>query len=240
MNTIDLLDKLNLPVKIGLEGDEALFNRMTIMDAYLSAAALQQNKYNSSINSYGWNSYDRTQDNLFVQPQSQLDFGGISQFDLFKQIGTDGRPVDQEDSNDTKIALDLSKFKDLWQIEADDRKQKVSKGQDDSKGHDQIDTESDSFNRYEYDFKQYEKPEARKNDRKTEKAEVGSLISDERRRLIKKLDSCEDDRIVFKRREKNGKKDPKVSADTYRGSRYWGVSKNKSKWQVSFFLKQDI
>lgn len=236
MNTIDLLDKLNFPVKIGLEGENALFNRMTIMDAYLSAAALEQSILNSTMNSYGFNNSDRSQDYLFAQPQNQNDFGGISQPNLFKQIEAGSKLVDQEDSNDTKIALDLSKFKDLWQIEADDRKQRMGRSQDDSKGHDQIDTESDSFNRLEADFKAFEKPEAKKVEKKTDKSDVGSLINDERRRLLKKLDSCDDDRIVFKRREKNGKKDPKVSADTYRGSRYWGVSKNKSKWQVCYFF----
>jgi hypothetical protein len=174
-----------------------------------------------------------------MQPQNQTNFGGISQFDLFKQVGTEGKQVDQEDSNDTRIALDLSKFKDLWQIDAIERKPKITKSQDDSKGHDQIDTESDSCNKFEYDLKQYEIPEI-KNEKKTEKSEIGSLINDERRRLLKKLDSCDDERIIFKRREKNSKKDPKVSADTYRGSRYWGVSKNKSKWQVSNYLRQDI
>ena len=71
-----------------------------------------------------------------------------------------------------------------------------------------------------------------KNKKDGKKSDINQLIVDERRRLTKKLDSCEDDRIVFKRRVKNSQKDPKISADTYRGSRYWGVSKNKSKWQV--------
>ena len=164
MNTFDLLDKLNLPVKIGLEGDEAMLNRMTIMDAYLSAAALQSNR-GSSVNSYSWSYNDRTPDFLFSQPQQ--DFGGISQFDLFKLIGADGKPVDQEDSNDTRISLDLSKFKDLWQIESDDRKQRIGKSQDDSKGHDQVDTESDSYNRFEIDLKQEAKLDNKRTEKKT-------------------------------------------------------------------------
>lgn len=44
MNTIDLLDKLNLPSKLGLSDEDALFNKKTIMDAYLSAASLQFSK----------------------------------------------------------------------------------------------------------------------------------------------------------------------------------------------------
>jgi hypothetical protein len=68
--------------------------------------------------------------------------------------------------------------------------------------------------------------------KKSQKANINEIISEERRRLIRKLESSTSERIVFQKRFKNSKKDPKISADNYRGSRFWGVSKNKSKWQV--------
>ena len=238
MNTIDLLDKLNLPVKIGLEGDDALFSKMTIMDAYLSAASLQCSRPKFfPDNSFNWSYNGGASDFMFMQSQMTSDVGRNAPFDLFKMIGADGVPQGQEDEDsETKVILDLMKLKDLAQFDTDELRQGRGKCQDDSKGHDQIETESESYTKLETEMKKEKMKKSKKEGKKTSKSDINQLITDERRRLLKKLDSCEDDRIVFKRRIKNSQKDPTVSADTYRGSRYWGVSKNKSKWQVSIKL----
>lgn len=233
MNTIDLLDKLDLPVKIGLEGSNALFNRMTIMDAYLSAASLHCTKQKMhSESSFSWNYSRETSDFLFSQPQP-LDAGRTAPFDLFKMVGKDSVAVGQDtEDGSSRVALDLLKLKDLGQFNLDEQRQLKGKCQDDSKGPDQNETESESYTKLELETKMEQTSKSKKTGKKISKSDINQLIMDERRRLLKKLDSCETDRIVFKRRIKNSQKDPAMSADTYRGSRYWGVSKNKSKWQV--------
>lgn len=234
MNTIDLLDKLNFPAKLGLDGKDALFNKKTIMDAYLSAASLQYSQqlfYGDTLNS--WNYNDKGVDCMFNQAQLIGDLSKSAPFDLFKMLGADGVPVaPEDDENDTKIELDLNKLKDFYPTEVNDLMATKEKYQDDSKGADHNETESESYTKLENESKKDAKKPSRQGKKKVDKSDVNSLVSEERRRLLNKLDICEDDRIVFKQRIKNNKKDPKISADNYRGSRYWGVSKNKSKWQV--------
>ena len=62
---------------------------------------------------------------------------------------------------------------------------------------------------------------------KSEKANIGEFIENQRRRLLKKLEACKDTKIIFKKRIKYSKKDPKISEENFRGSSFWGVSKNK-------------
>jgi hypothetical protein len=99
-------------------------------------------------------------------------------------------------------------------------------------GSSQGETESESYTKHEAEQVAIVKSSL-KGKKKIDKDNIGEFIAEERRRLMKKIDTCDFGRIVFKRRVKNSKKDPKISADNYRGSRFWGVSKNKSKWQVS-------
>jgi hypothetical protein len=229
MNTIDLLDKLNLPSQLGLDGDNALFSKKTIMDAYLSAASLQFNKqFMSGDNLYSTN-------NGFYDNSMNMDLPKTSSVDLFKMLGADNvSTVNDDDSTDTKIVLDLMKMSDLNQhtdpiMTAD----LVISPKVQSDSHDLIDTESESYTKLEADHK---KVSAKKGKgKKGDKSDINVTINEERRRLLKKLDSCEDDRTVFKRRVKNSKKN-QVNAENYRGSRFWGVSKNKSKWQVMITL----
>ena len=69
--------------------------------------------------------------------------------------------------------------------------------------------------------------------KKSEKADIEEFITNQRRRLEKKLEACEGNRMVFRKRVKYSKKSPQTKDEDFRGSSYWGVSKNKSKWQVS-------
>lgn len=62
------------------------------------------------------------------------------------------------------------------------------------------------------------------------------FIQEERRKLLAKLEKSEDERIIFNKRSKKLRKNAKHGDKNYRGSRYWGVSKNKSKWQVMITL----
>lgn len=91
MNTIDLLDKLNLPTKIGLEGEDALFNKKTIMDAYLSAATSHFNRplFQSNF-AFDMSSTERAYDSLFTPNQVSADLPKQASFDLFKMMGPDG------------------------------------------------------------------------------------------------------------------------------------------------------
>jgi len=232
MNSIDLLDKLNLPAKLGLEGEDALFSKKTIMDAYLSAASLQFNRQffsNESIYNNGIN------DGGFSLNQMCMDLPKAPSVDLFKMLGSDSVTTDNsEEGTDTKIVLDLMKMNDMNSYcnhmmpeVVQDKSQEVSQSQD------QIDTESESYTKLETEHKKHsaKKGKAKRGD----KSDINSIIQEERRRLCKKLDSCSEDRVVFKRRVKNAKKN-QANAENYRGSKYWGVSKNKSKWQVSVYL----
>lgn len=63
-----------------------------------------------------------------------------------------------------------------------------------------------------------------------------SYMENERRKLLVKLDKSNDDRVIFSKRVKKLRKNANHSAQSYRGSRFWGVSKNKNKWQVMITL----
>lgn len=233
MNTIDLLDKLNLPTRIGLAGDEALFNRKTIMDAYLSAASLQFNRQlfglESSLNS-GAN--EKGQDSTLSLNQISADLHKPSAtFDLFKMIGDDGAPLGEStDQNETKIVVDLLRLSENPLADLYEPTPAILNCQEASNSLGE--TESESYTKLEAEYSPPVKT-SNKGKKKVDKSDISEIISEERRRLLKKLDSCTNDRTIFKRRVKNSKKDPKISADNYRGSKFWGVSKNKSKWQVS-------
>lgn len=230
MNTIDLLDKLNLPTKIGLDEHDVLLNKKTIMDAYLSAASMQFNRQLYS-NDCLFNTGNFELES-FSFANMCTDLVKSPSFDLFKMIGSSGDSFNNDESSDTKIVLDLS------QADYAPQSYQVMPGlvqdkcQETSQIHDLADTESESFTKLENEHQQKRKIRRTKSKR-SDKGDINDLINDERRRLLAKLDSCESDRIVFKRRVKNNKKDLSANADTYRGSKFWGVSKNKSKWQVN-------
>lgn len=223
MNTIDLLDKLNLPSRLGLKGDEALFSQQTIMDAYLSAASLQFNRQLFGMDSlYSGMPNDRSADSFLSLNQVSADLcKPTGTFDLFKKYGSE---VPSFEDSETKIAIDLMKLKEYVLPS-----QEVSNTQSE--------TELESYTKLESaHIEETTKEKKKGKGKKTDKSDVNAFVSEERRRLLKKLESCSSDRTIFKRRVKNSKKDPKISADNYRGSRFWGVSKNKSKWQVSLLF----
>lgn len=237
MNTIDLLDKLNLPTRIGLYGDEALFNKKTIMDAYLSAASLQFNRqlFGLDASQSSGNTEGRSEGTLGLNQLSADLMKPYTSFDLFKMLDADAAtPPMMCDFSDSRIVLDLMKTNEC-PIEAFySPKTNILQCQEAS--HSLGETESESYTKLEQQEEKAEKS-SKKGKKKVEKSNINEIICEERRRLIKKLDACTPERAIFKRRVKNNKKDPKISADNYRGSRFWGVSKNKSKWQVSVLLK---
>jgi len=221
MNTIDLLDKLDFPLKLGLEGENALVSKQTLMDAYLSAASLQFNRQ-----LFGLDTNQTLLSDLNLNRVSAELPVLSSNFDLFKRFTPEiESSINSKDLLDTKVILDLNKFDSMQMSKSNEPKVNIS-----HEGSSQPDTELDSYTKIEE--KATPKPAPRRGKRKVDKTNIGEFIADERRRLMRKLESCEEDRVVFRRRVKNSKKDPKVSAENYRGSRYWGVSKNKSKWQV--------
>ena len=226
MNTIDLLDKLNFPTKLGLDGDDALFNKKTIMDAYLSAASLQFNSQLYSGESFTSNS--NNEGSTYSLNQMCSDLIKPSSVDLFKMLKSDDAFYNQEQVDDMRIVLDINKPTDV----ANQVMSEVVpyKCQEVSESPEQIETESDSYTKIEA-----ENHKKKSRGKKGDKSDINIIINEERRRLLKKLDSCEGDRIVFKRRVKNSKKN-QANAENYRGSKYWGVSKNKSKWQVSLLF----
>jgi hypothetical protein len=127
---------------------------------------------------------------MYVQSQTAADMKRDAPFDLFKMIGADGVPIGQEyDDNDTKVILDLMKLKDLGQFDPDEIRQGTTKCQDDSKGHDQIETESESYTKLEIEMKKEKSKKSKKEGKKTNKSDINQLITDERRRLLKKLDT---------------------------------------------------
>lgn len=219
MNTINLLDKLELPVKIGLDGEDLLFHKKTIMDAYLSAASLEFNRQLFGL--------DNTAASMSFLDLKEA--GGVpalpQEFDLFTLFTPEidsSATVPKIDNLKTPYDLaNVGQMKPLTQLCQD--------------GSSQGDTEIDSSTKIEKAEKVAPKPKRGK--RKVEKVNIEEFVADERRRLLKKLESGMN-RIIFKRRIKNTKRDPKVSVHNYRGSKYWGVSKNKSKWQVGIGLLQ--
>ena len=66
--------------------------------------------------------------------------------------------------------------------------------------------------------------------------DANAFMREERRKLLLKLDKSTEDKLIFKQRTKKLRKNAKHDDEKYRGSRYWGVSKNKSKWQVMITL----
>lgn len=236
MNSIDLLDKLNLPIRIGLVGEEALFNQKTIMDAYLSAASLQLNRQLFGLDSScNWVGNERSSnESIYSLNKISADLPKMSSsFDLFKMYHAEN-PAFEENTDDiieTKIVLDIMKIKDYPLTDLHDSGRNILQYQDVSNS--QNETESESYTKLEQEMHRRDASPQRKGKKKVDRSDINHLVSEERRRLLKKLQACDNHRLIFKRRVKNSKKDPKISADTYRGSRFWGVSKNKSKWQVS-------
>jgi len=228
MNTIDLLDKLNLPKKIGLDYDDALLNQKTIMDAYLSAASLQfHRQLFTNDNMFGWGNYDG---GCLSLNQFCSDLAKQSSVDLFRMLGSERVITENkfEDETETKIVLDLKKIAEQNMDLPTVSNMMQMKCQEVSQSQELADTESESYTKLEIE---HNKKAERKG--KGKNSDISKFVNEQRRRLLKKLDSCEDNRIIFKMRLKNSKKDLTKSADNYRGSRYWGVSKNKSKWQVT-------
>lgn len=238
MNSIDLLDKLNLPIRIGLVGEEALFNQKTIMDAYLSAASLQFNRNLFGLDSScNWVTNEKAgNESMFSLNQISSDLPKMSpSFDLFKMLGAENPAFENtEDIIETKIVLDIMKIKDYPLTDLHDGNRNILQYQEASNS--QNETESESYTKLEQEIHRRDLSPLKKGKKKVDRSDINHLVSEERRRLLKKLQSCDNNRLIFKRRVKNSKKDPKISADTYRGSRFWGVSKNKSKWQVSVFV----
>ena len=106
MNTIDLLNKLNLPSIIGLENDNSIFNKTIIMDAYLSASSLRFNKQLFGV--------DSTQTSMM----NYLSINGIgavmprlsSNFDLFQRYTPEiDASISQAGFADTRILVDFGK-----------------------------------------------------------------------------------------------------------------------------------
>ena len=54
--------------------------------------------------------------------------------------------------------------------------------------------------------------------------------------MLAKLSDFKDDEIVIKARPKKIEKGYMIQHPDFRGSRYRGVSKNKGKWQVRYFI----
>lgn len=71
---------------------------------------------------------------------------------------------------------------------------------------------------------------------KSKEFDATSFMKEERRKLMLRIEKSDDDRTIFKKRTKKLRKNAKHDDVNYRGSRYWGVSKNKSKWQVMITL----
>lgn len=66
--------------------------------------------------------------------------------------------------------------------------------------------------------------------------DANAFMREERRKLLMKLEKSTDDRVIFQKRAKKLRKNAKHDDENYRGSRYWGVSRNKSKYQVMITL----
>ena len=62
------------------------------------------------------------------------------------------------------------------------------------------------------------------------------FMKEERRKLLLKLQNSQDDKVIFTKRSKKLRKNAKHDDESYRGSRYWGVSRNKCKYQVMITL----
>ena len=71
---------------------------------------------------------------------------------------------------------------------------------------------------------------------KSQDFDAKAFMREERRKLMIRLEKSEMDRTIFKKRSKKLRKNAKHNDANYRGSRFWGVSKNKSKWQVMITL----
>lgn len=108
MNSIDLLEKLNLPNRIGLEGDDALFNKQVIMDAYLSAASLQFNRQLFGMDNTKNMLDGKSQDTMFTLNSLSAELPRISaNIDLFRAYPQETSELNEDfESNDTKIILD--------------------------------------------------------------------------------------------------------------------------------------
>ena len=150
-------------------------------------------------------------------------------------FGEDISPVSEElPSGETKFVVDLYKLQESSLDTASEGDHRVH-----SFGRavaEKVETESDICSKEASERPRKARKSAASAKKKSAKGNVNEFIAEERRRLIKKLNSCDGDRVVFQKRVKSSQKDPKVTADNYRGSKFWGVSKNKSKWQVMITL----
>lgn len=77
-----------------------------------------------------------------------------------------------------------------------------------------------------------------KNMKEKREFDAANFMKEERKKLLQLVNSNKttDNHIIFQKRLKKLRKNAQHGAESYRGSRYWGVSKNKSKWQVMITL----
>jgi len=190
------------------------------MDAYLSAASLQFNRQLFSLNNP--NSLTDLSLNSLSAGLPKLS----TSIDLFNSFTTVEESTQKRCLNNK--GTDINKFEPLPMLKSSLFKVSPQISQE---GSSQPDTELDSYTKMEE--KVAPKVPGKRGKRKIDKTNIKEFVADERRRLYRKMENCRGEKVVFNRRVKNSKKDPKISAENYRGSRYWGVSKNKSKWQVS-------
>eukprot|EP00343_Euplotes_focardii_P001299 CAMPEP_0205803656 /NCGR_PEP_ID=MMETSP0205-20121125/6392_1 /ASSEMBLY_ACC=CAM_ASM_000278 /TAXON_ID=36767 /ORGANISM="Euplotes focardii, Strain TN1" /LENGTH=276 /DNA_ID=CAMNT_0053072117 /DNA_START=17 /DNA_END=847 /DNA_ORIENTATION=+ len=221
MNIIHLLDKLNFPTTLGLEGEEELYNKKTIMDSYLSAASLQFNRQ-----LFGLEPTSITTKISLNKVSADLPKLSSS-FDLFQRFSP---AIDESINNkcykEAEVMQDINKFEVAPIVLAKPMKEHQESCS-------QSDTDLDSYTKIE---ETSPKKLSKKGKRKTENFDIGEFMSDMRRRLMAKLETCTEGKTVFQKRVKSLRKNAKIEAKNYRGSRYWGVSKNKSKWQVMITL----
>ena len=227
MNSIILLEKLYSPTNLGLENEITLLNQQTIMDAYLSAASVETNRQILGIDSMpGY--VNKCANDLFQDLDKLVLPENFEKFDLFKKFTPEiDAQISIKKPCESNFQIHFNKEISV-SMEKNTQQKTVTSVAPETTIHEE--TELDSYTKIEP--KQIQIKETGKE--RIDKNNIGKFMKNERRRLLCKIKNCRDERIVFRKRTKHSKKNPNVSLENYRGSKYWGVSKNKSKWQVSF------
>ncbi|CAI2374765.1 unnamed protein product [Moneuplotes crassus] len=219
MNCQSLLEKLSHPLSLGLETERASSLQEIVLGAYLSASKMEITD-KIQVSSLG----------LFCPP-------------FTCEVRKESNTQDPKTSDAKGACIeDKAQTQQLSQMEFDSERLVLdlncssdpSAPKDSLKESEIIDLTSTRT--VDLVPKSPLKPRRTKKKFRVDRNNIEEFTANERRRLMKKLQSCSQEKLIFQKRIKKVKKDPKISEEDYRGSKYWGVSKNKARWQVMITL----
>jgi len=225
MSSLTLSAKLQLPFKLGMQQNQCAYLEQILMDSFISGATMDKSMEYAGVSSYpqtgaslnevsrSLNSWDlitklnKKEEKDSASSQIYMDSMNYGFQPITDQLSTDFVSYEQNVQNLQPIQIKLDTLKDEISTEQS------------------LDNSTTTKHSKEI-----------KTPKKGKDSDAVSFMQEERRKLIQKINKSSDDQAIFQKRVKKLRKNAQHGAESYRGSRYWGVSKNKSKWQVMITL----